>query len=298
MSEPRILSGKDVSAAVLQRLKSEIAELDARGIQPGLAVILVGDDPASQVYVRSKRTTCENIGIRSKASILPASTTQRELDDLIDQYNQDPEIHGILCQLPLPDHLDEDAVLNRISPLKDVDCFHPENVGRLMVGDPRFLPCTPHGCMQILRHYGIETAGKHCVIIGRSNIVGKPLAAMLMNKDTGSNMGGNATVSVCHSRTADLPAISRQADILIAAIGRPNFVTADMVAEGAVVLDVGINRVADETAKKGYRLVGDVDYAAVAPRCSAITPVPGGVGPMTIGMLMDNTVRSARLHMS
>ncbi|WP_027389786.1 bifunctional methylenetetrahydrofolate dehydrogenase/methenyltetrahydrofolate cyclohydrolase FolD [Chrysiogenes arsenatis] len=291
----QILDGKKVSEAVQQELVQEVAALVAQGNRPGLAVVLVGDDPASKVYVGSKQRTCEKLGILSKSSILPASTTQQELLAVIDQYNADPEIHGILCQLPLPKGLNEAEVINRIDPAKDVDCFHPDNVGRVLIGEPRFLPCTPHGVVQIIKRYNIETEGKHVVVVGRSNIVGKPLAAMMMQKEYGSNMGCNSTVTVCHSATKNLPEVCASADILIAAIGKANFITADMVKPGAVVIDVGINRI-DANNEKGYKLVGDVDYDAVAPKASSITPVPGGVGPMTIAMLMYNTVMSCKLH--
>ncbi|MBB5021466.1 bifunctional methylenetetrahydrofolate dehydrogenase/methenyltetrahydrofolate cyclohydrolase FolD [Desulfurispira natronophila] len=289
-----LLDGKTLSKTIQSELAEEVKVLKDQGIQPGLAVILVGDDPASQVYVGSKRKTCEKLGILSKASILPASTSQDELMAIVDQYNSDPEIHGILCQLPLPAHLDEQQVIEAIAPSKDVDCFHPENVGRVLIGMPRFLPCTPHGIVQLIKRTGIETTGKHTVILGRSDIVGKPLAAMMLQKDSGENMGCNSTVTVCHSATKNLEELCREADILVAAIGKPEFVKGHMVKEGAVVIDVGINRI-DADNEKGYRLVGDVDFEEVKPRCQAITPVPGGVGPMTIAMLMYNTVSSARL---
>ncbi|UCZ57746.1 bifunctional methylenetetrahydrofolate dehydrogenase/methenyltetrahydrofolate cyclohydrolase FolD [Desulfurispirillum indicum] len=291
---PTILDGKKLSQTILDELSAEVYALKSQGIQPGLAVILVGDDPASKVYVGSKQKTCEKIGILSKSSILPAATSQAELLSVVQQYNDDPQIHGILCQLPLPHHLDENEVINAIAPQKDVDCFHPDNVGRVLIGAPRFLPCTPHGVVQLIKRTGIETTGKHAVIVGRSDIVGKPLAAMMLQKDSGSNMGCNSTVTICHSATRNLEEVCAQADILVAAIGKPEFIKAHMVKEGAVVIDVGINRI-DADNSKGYRLVGDVAYDEVAPKSSAITPVPGGVGPMTIAMLMYNTVKSAKL---
>ena len=250
--------------------------------RPGLAVILVGNDPASRVYVNGKERDCAECGFRSFEHALPEDTAQETLLGLIEELNRDPQVDGILCQLPLPAHLDEDAVLNAIAPDKDVDCFHPYNVGRLMIGDPVFLPCTPAGVMEMLREYGISVRGKRCVVLGRSNIVGKPMAMLLLHQ--------NGTVTICHSRTKDLPEVTRQADILVSAVGKSRFVTADMVKPGAVVIDVGMNR--DENGK----LCGDVDFAAVEPVASYITPVPGGVGPMTIAMLLKNTVTAAKLQ--
>ena len=277
-----IIDGKAISAAVRGEIKENTQALIAKtGVTPGLAVIIVGEDPASQVYVRNKRRACEEVGFYSEAYELPAETTQAELEILLDKLNADPRIHGILVQLPLPSHLDENAVLLRIDPKKDVDAFHPYNVGRLMIGDYAFLPCTPAGVMELLRRTGIDCAGKSCVVVGRSNIVGKPQAMLLLQ--------ANGTVTVCHSRTKDLAAITREADILVVAIGRADFITGDMVKEGAVVIDVGMNRRPDG------KLTGDVDFATVAPKASHITPVPGGVGPMTITMLMQNTLTAARI---
>lgn len=286
---PRIIDGKKTSGIILEELKGEVAALRAKGIQPGLAVVLVGEDPASEVYVRSKRKTCADLGIASFSHDLPANATEKRLLTLIAKLNADPKVHGILVQVPLPKHMDEQRVLNAISPDKDVDGFHPVNVGRLLNGEEAFVSCTPAGCQELLKRWGYDPAGKHVVIVGRSNIVGKPLAALLMQKAKGAN----ATVTVCHSRTKNLAALTRQADILVAAIGVPEFVTARMVREGAVVIDVGVNRIPDATKKSGTRLVGDVAFAGVAKKARAITPVPGGVGPMTIAMLMRNTVLAA-----
>lgn len=285
----KLILGKEVSEEIYGELRERIAALKARGVTPGLAVVLVGDDPASQVYVRKKGEMCEELGMRSLTVRMPAETTQEELLAKVEELNDDPSIHGFLVQLPLPPHLDEKAVIDAISPSKDVDCFHPSNVGRMLIGDPDFLPATPAGVQQMLARSGVETAGKHVVVVGRSNIVGKPMAAMMMQKGPSAD----STVTVVHSRTRDLAEITRQADILIVAIGSPRFVTADMVKEGAVVIDVGTNRVEDPSHPKGSRLVGDVDFEAVRERASYITPVPGGVGPMTICMLMCNAVRAA-----
>ena len=275
-----IISGKVISAAVKERIATEVAELKAKGVTPGLAVIIVGTDPASQVYVGSKERTCIELGMYSEKYELPESTTNEELLALVQRLNKDDKIHGILCQLPLPRHLDEKAVIDAIDPTKDVDAFHVQNVGKIMIGDYDFLPCTPAGIMEMLKFSNIDPTGKHCVVIGRSNIVGKPMAMLMLH--------ANATVTVCHSKTQNLKEICREADILVAAVGRAKFVTADMVKERAVVIDVGMNR--DENGK----LCGDVDYQNVEPLCSAITPVPGGVGPMTIAMLMQNTLTSAK----
>jgi methylenetetrahydrofolate dehydrogenase (NADP+)/methenyltetrahydrofolate cyclohydrolase len=284
-----IIDGSAIAEEIREELKSKIAELKSRGVTPGLAVVLVGEDPASQVYVRMKGKSCEELGLYSETIRLPAEYKEDALLKLIDDLNANPKIHGILVQLPLPDHINETKVLNRISPEKDVDGFHPVNVGRMLIGDPGFLPCTPHGVQELLVRSGNSPEGKHVVVVGRSNIVGKPVAAILMQK----KKGANATVTVCHSRTKDLPSVTRQGDIVIAAMGVPQFIKADMVKEGAVVIDVGVNRVDDPSAKRGYRLVGDVDFEAVKEKASAITPVPGGVGPMTIVMLIKNTVLSA-----
>ncbi|MBQ4614456.1 MAG: bifunctional methylenetetrahydrofolate dehydrogenase/methenyltetrahydrofolate cyclohydrolase FolD [Akkermansia sp.] len=284
-----IIDGKEVSQRIRESLKAEIAELTAAGRTPGLAVVLVGEDPASQVYVGSKVRACEELGIYSQKWALPAETTQEELVALIHKLNEDERIHGILVQSPPPPHIDEEAVILNIDPRKDVDGFHPVNVAKLVLEEEDgFVPCTPLGCMELLKAYGIETAGKHAVVIGRSMIVGKPMANLLVSKKA------NATVTIAHSRTADLPGLCRTADIIVAAVGRPEMVTADYVKPGAVVLDVGINRIEDATRPRGYRIVGDVDYASVCDKCSAITPVPGGVGPMTIAMLMANTVKACR----
>ncbi len=289
MNPPIILDGKSVAAAVLEECRAETAALLARGIRPGLAVVLVGSDPASQVYVGSKARTCAELGFHSLKIELPEHTTQAELLKVVQDLNADPAIHGILVQSPPPKHIDEEAIIRALDPRKDVDGFHPENVAKLVLEDPSgFVPCTPAGCMKLLEISGIQTAGAEAVVIGRSMIVGKPLALLLVSKKS------NATVTLAHSRSTDLPAICRRADILIAAVGRPEMVKADWVKPGAVVIDVGINRIPDLSKKSGHRLTGDVAYAEVAPLCSAITPVPGGVGPMTIAMLMRNTLQAAR----
>lgn len=289
--EPKIIDGKAIAAAVLEEIQADIAALGEKGIQPGLAVVLVGSDPASQAYVGSKERTCHKLGMFSRKEELPAETTQEDLLALIEELNHDSRVHGILVQSPPPAHIDEAAVVRAIDPAKDVDGFHPVNVAKLALEDPSaFVPCTPLGCQRLLTASGIETEGAHVVIVGRSLIVGKSLGLLLMAKAPHAN----ATVTVAHSRTKNLAAVTRQADIVVAAIGRPNFITPEHVREGAVVIDVGINRVEDPEAKRGYRLVGDVDYKAVAPKCSAITPVPGGVGPMTIAMLMGNTIKACR----
>ncbi|MDY0176700.1 MAG: bifunctional methylenetetrahydrofolate dehydrogenase/methenyltetrahydrofolate cyclohydrolase FolD [Lentisphaeria bacterium] len=286
-----IIDGKQVAAEIRLELAKELAQLKAdSGIVPGLAVILLGEDPASKSYVSAKEKACAEIGIYSDDNRLPAETSEAELLALIEQLNQDDRIHGILVQLPLPRHINEAAVINAISPEKDVDGFHPVNLGRMMIGEKSFLPCTPHGVLQMLQRKNVPIEGAEVVIVGRSNIVGKPLANIMMQK---SDMG-NATVTVCHTRSRDLGAHTRKADILIAAAGRPNTISADMVREGAVIIDVGVNRVEDPSAKRGYRLVGDVDYEAVKEKAAMITPVPGGVGPMTITMLLHNTVQAAK----
>ena len=276
----QIINGKEISEATRADIALEVAQLKRQGITPGLAVILVGDDPASRVYVNNKKKACAQLGMLSEEYALAADTSMEDLLKLIDSLNSRDDIHGILCQLPLPKHLDEKAVINAIFPEKDVDAFHPVNVGGIMIGDYKFLPCTPAGVMEMLRRSNIDVAGKHCVVIGRSNIVGKPMAMLLLH--------ANATVTVCHSRTQNLKEICRTADLLVASVGKAGFVTADMVKEGAVVIDVGINRTADG------KLCGDVDFAEVEPIASAITPVPGGVGPMTITMLMQNTLAAAK----
>lgn len=273
------IDGKEVSGSVRNDITEKVKELSAKGVIPGLAVIIVGNDPASRVYVNNKKKGCEQTGMNSFEYALPEETTTEELIALIEKLNGEKDVHGILCQLPVPKHIDEEKVLNAISPDKDVDAFHPVNCGKVMTGDYTFAPCTPAGMVEMLKYYNIPIAGKHCVIIGRSNIVGKPMA-MLMLKE-------NATVTVCHSRTQNLAEITKQADILVAAVGRPKFVTPDMVKDGAVVLDVGINRMEDG------KLCGDVDFDAVCEKTSYITPVPGGVGPMTITMLLKNTLAAA-----
>lgn len=286
----QIIDGKQVAADMRAELKTEVAKLKEQGIVPGLAVVLVGEDPASKSYVTAKERACEDMGIFSDDNRLDADTSQEELMALVEKLNNDPKINGILVQLPLPDGLNEAEVLLAIDPAKDVDGFHPVNVGKMVVGEKAFLPCTPHGILQLLMRSNVTIKGAEAVIVGRSNIVGKPLANMLIQK----NPTGNATVTVCHTRTKDLSYHTKRADILIAAAGRPNTVTADMVKEGVVVIDVGVNRVEDATKKRGYRLVGDVDFEAVKEKASLITPVPGGVGPMTITMLLYNTVESAK----
>ena len=275
------IDGKAISQAVRAEIAAETAKFkEETGVTPGLAVVIVGEDPASRVYVRNKRTACEQVGFYSEGYELPAETTQAELEALVDKLNRDEKIHGILVQLPLPPHLDEEKLLLSIDPRKDVDAFHPYNVGRIMIGEYAFLPCTPAGIMELLTRSGISCEGKECVVVGRSNIVGKPMAMLMLQ--------ANGTVTVCHSRTRNLAEVTRRADILVAAIGKADFFTADMVKPGAVVIDVGMNRRPDG------KLTGDVDYASVEPVASAITPVPGGVGPMTITMLMKNTLRAAR----
>ncbi|MCH5316653.1 MAG: bifunctional methylenetetrahydrofolate dehydrogenase/methenyltetrahydrofolate cyclohydrolase FolD [Eubacterium sp.] len=277
-----IIDGKAVSKAVRERVAKETAELKEKGIVPGLAVIIVGEDPASQVYVRNKEKACEEVGFYSEKFALPESTTQEELNALVKALNARKDINGILCQLPLPKHLDDKEVINLIDPAKDVDAFHPVNVGTIMIGDYNFLPCTPAGVMELIHSTGVDVCGKKAVVIGRSNIVGKPMAMLLLHE--------NATVEITHSRTQNLADITKEADILVAAIGKAKFVTADMLKDGAVVIDVGMNR--DENGK----LCGDVDFEAVKDKCSFITPVPGGVGPMTISMLMQNTLTAAKIQ--
>ena len=286
----KLIDGKSIGRLVREDVAHEVARLKALGIVPGLSVVLVGDDPASAVYVRSKGKACEEAGMRGETIRLPADTTEAQLLEQVDALNADPRVHGILVQMPLPRHMSADKVIRRIRPEKDVDGFHPVNVGKLSIGErDGFVPCTPAGAIELLVRSGVETRGKDAVIVGRSNIVGKPMAALLMQDAP----GGNATVTVCHSRTAHLAAHTRRADIVIAAIGRPEMITGDMIKPGAVVIDVGINRVNDPSAPKGYRLVGDVHFASAREVASLITPVPGGVGPMTIAMLMKNTVRAA-----
>lgn len=278
----KLISGKEVSTSIRAKIKEEAQKLrDDYGIQPGLAVILVGNDPASQIYVRNKQKTCEEVGFHAFEYRLNENSTQEQLLDLIGVLNKDNKVHGILVQLPLPDHIDPQTVINTISPEKDVDAFHPINVGKIMLGDYEFLPCTPAGVMELIDSTGVEISGKNCVVVGRSNIVGKPMAMLLLHR--------NATVTICHSRTKNLAEVCAGADILVSAVGKAHFITADMVKEGAMVIDVGMNH--DENGK----LCGDVEFSTVEPRASYITPVPGGVGPMTITMLMKNTLRAAEL---
>lgn len=277
----KIIDGKLISQQVKDRVKDEVSKLREKGIVPGLAVIIVGEDPASQIYVRNKERACEAVGIASFKYALSADTTQEELLNLVKKLNEDDRVNGILCQLPLPSHLDETAVINAIVPEKDVDAFHPQNVGKIMIGDYAFLPCTPAGVMELIRSTGTDIKGKECVVIGRSNIVGKPMAMLLLHE--------SGTVTVCHSKTADLKSECLRADILVAAVGVPKLITGDMIKEGAVVIDVGMNR--DENGK----LCGDIDFESCKDKASYITPVPGGVGPMTIAELMQNTLTAAKL---
>ena len=288
MTETKILSGKEVASAVYDDLISRIDRLTSEKITPGLAAVLVGDDPASQVYVRNKRRRFENMGLLGETFRMGDDSSESDVLTLINDLNSDDRFHGILIQLPLPKGIDSDNVLRSVRPDKDVDGFHPENIGLLAAGNHRFIPCTPKGILRILQFYNIETSGKHAVIVGRSNIVGRPLALMLSAK----NDTGNATVTVCHSRTPDIANYTNQADIVIAAVGMPSLIKGDMITDGTVIIDVGINRVKDNS-DKGYKLSGDVDYESVMDKASAITPVPGGVGPMTIAMLVENTVEAA-----
>jgi len=287
----QIIDGKKIAEEIRAELKAEVTKLKAQGVVPGLAVALVGEDPASKSYVTAKERACEEIGIYSDDNRLPAETSQDELLALVKKLNADPKIHGILVQLPLPKPLDETEVLLTIDPSKDVDGFHPVSIGRMVLGEKSFQACTPFGVVKMLQHCGVKTEGAHVVIVGRSNIVGKPLANMLLQKKDGAN----ATVTICHTRTKDIGHFTRQADIVVAAAGRPNTITADMIKPGAVVIDVGVNRVEDAAKKKGFRLLGDVDFENVKEKAAMITPVPGGVGPMTITMLLYNTVESAKI---
>ena len=286
MSE--LISGKAIGTSINDELRKEVEQLKSNGIEPCLAVVLVGKDPASEVYVRNKKRTCTEIGIHSIGHDLPASTTQEDLENLIQSLNDDSEVHGILCQFPLPKGLDETRIIQAISPDKDVDGLHPLNAGFIAMGQPKFISCTPFGVLQMLKRSGISTSGKNTVVLGRSNLVGRPIATLLSSK------GWDATVTVCHSRTANLSQVTSQADILVAAIGIAEFVKAEMVKPGAVVIDVGINRIDDPSKKSGSRMVGDVAFKEVEEKVSYITPVPGGVGPMTIAMLMANTINAAR----
>ena len=278
----KLISGKEVSAKVKAEVREETAELVKKGIKPGLAVVIVGNDPASRVYVNSKKKACEEVGFSSFEYALPEETTQEELLELVEKLNNDDSVDGILCQLPLPEQIDENAVINAIKPDKDVDAFHPFNVGKIMIGDFAFLPCTPAGVMELIDSTGVDISGKSCVVIGRSNIVGKPMSMLLLHR--------NGTVTICHSRTKNLSEICAGADILVAAVRKANFVTADMVKEGAIVIDVGMNRL------ENGKLCGDVDFENVEKKAGYITPVPGGVGPMTIAMLMKNTLTAAKMH--
>lgn len=287
-----IIDGKAIAQQMQDEMKADVEELTRKGVTPRLEVVLVGDDPASHVYVRNKERACERVGVATNTHRLPAETLQEKVLELIDSFNRNPKIHGILVQLPLPGHIKEGAVLNAIDPDKDVDGFHPVNVGRMVVGEPGFLPCTPHGIQQLLIRSGIETKGKHVVVVGRSNIVGKPVANILVQKKEGAN----AVVTIVHTAAPDMSVFTKQADILIVAAGRAEMITADMVKEGVVVIDVGVNRVEDPTKEKGFRLTGDVDFDSVSKKASWITPVPGGVGPMTITMLLHNTIQSAKKH--
>ncbi|MCP5062183.1 MAG: bifunctional methylenetetrahydrofolate dehydrogenase/methenyltetrahydrofolate cyclohydrolase FolD [Ignavibacteriae bacterium] len=285
----QIIDGKKTSAEIKEELKLQISELTKFGkTPPGLVTILVGDDPASSVYVKMKNKACAAIGMYSEIKKLYENTSEEELLNIIDGYNNNPKIHGILVQLPLPKHIKEDKIIESISPQKDVDGFHPYNVGNLVIGKETFKSCTPYGIVELLKRYNVDTKGKHVVVVGRSNIVGKPIANLMLQKEDGAN----SIVTICHSAAKDLSYFTKQADILIAAIGRANFITADMVKEKVVVIDVGINSIDDITTPKGYRLVGDVDFEKVSKKSSYITPVPGGVGPMTIAMLLKNTLQA------
>jgi methylenetetrahydrofolate dehydrogenase (NADP+)/methenyltetrahydrofolate cyclohydrolase len=284
-----IIDGKEVSKALKEKIKKEVSELIDKGEDgPHLAAVIVGNDPASETYVKSKEKAAQNVGMMSSVYRYPESTTEKELLEVIDFLNKDPEIDGFIVQLPLPAHIDENKIIESIDPAKDVDGFHPVNVGRMAIGQPGFLPATPAGIMELLRYYNIETEGKNCVVLGRSNIVGSPMSILMSKKSD----PGNATVTLCHSRTKNLKEITRNADILIAAIGKPHFVTEDMVKEGVVVIDVGIHRVENAESPKGYKLIGDVDFENVKKKASYITPVPGGVGPMTIASLLNNTLKA------
>ncbi len=288
----KIISGTEIAAQIREELKEKVKELKGKGVTPGLAMVRVGEDPASVSYVKGKSKASEELDIYSETIVFPEDAKEEEVLAKVEELNKDPEFHGILVQLPLPKHIDTDKVLVAIEPVKDVDGFHPVNVGKLLIGEPYFLPCTPHGVQELLTRSGHDPGGKHVVICGRSNIVGKPLMAILVQK----KKGANATVTICHTGTKDLPSIARQADILVAAMGAPKAITADMVKEGVVVIDVGVNRIPDATKKSGFRLVGDTDFDAIVEKAEAITPVPGGVGPMTVTMLMANTVRAAEMQ--
>ena len=288
MSDPLILSGKDVSQTVYENLKGRISFLKSKNIIPGLAVVLVGDNPASQVYIRSKTKKFNELSLNTESYRLPIDTSENDLLDLINHLNQDNQFHGILVQLPLPNHIDSQRVLETIDPKKDVDGFHPENVGLLSIGKPRFIPCTPKGILRILSHYNIDLRGKHVVVVGRSNIVGRPISILTSLKQAGAN----GTTTICHSGTPNIPEFTKSADIVIVSLGVPHFLTSNMLKNNAVVVDVGINRI-DADTEKGYALVGDADWNSIQSVVSAATPVPGGVGPMTIAMLVENTIEAA-----
>jgi methylenetetrahydrofolate dehydrogenase (NADP+)/methenyltetrahydrofolate cyclohydrolase len=290
--EATIIDGRKISQEIRNELKSEVESLGEKGLKPGLGVILVGEDPASQIYVRNKERACEKIGIHTLTQRPSSDISEEDLLSRIDEWNHDTSIHGILVQLPLPKHIEDRHVIERVSPEKDVDGFHPYTVGQMMLGTPRFLPCTPAGIQELLLRHGAKPEGKHVVIVGRSNIVGKPLCNMLLQKANGAN----ATVTICHTGTPDISRFTKLADILVVAAGRPEVVNGDMIREGAVVIDVGVNRVDDPTREKGYRIVGDVEFESARQVASAITPVPGGVGPMTIAMLLRNTVKACKLQ--
>jgi len=286
----QIIDGKEVAKSIRKGLKQEIKRLKEKGVTPGLAAVLIGEDPASQTYVGAKKRACDKLGMYSEVIRRPADIAQDELLKIVTDLNANDQVHGILVQSPLPSHIDEMTVTLNIDPAKDVDGFHPYNVGMMLIGRPGLLPCTPHGIVKLLEYYELDPASKEVVVVGRSNIVGKPISAILVQKAKWAN----ATVTIAHSRTANLAEVCRRADILIAAIGRPDTITGDMVSDGTIVIDVGVNRVDDDSTEKGYRLVGDVDFEAVASKAAYITPVPGGVGPMTIAMLMSNTVQAAK----
>ncbi|WP_187759566.1 bifunctional methylenetetrahydrofolate dehydrogenase/methenyltetrahydrofolate cyclohydrolase FolD [Treponema pectinovorum] len=283
----QVIDGKQIALQVRQGVAEKVADLKAKGITPCLAVVLVGENPASVSYVTGKRKALAEAGMKDRSEVLPENTSEEELLALIDKLNNDPSVHGILVQLPLPKHIDEDKVITKIDPKKDVDGFHPVNVGNLVIGKKAFLPCTPHGIIVLLKEIGMETSGKHALVIGRSNIVGKPVSLLLSRKDI------NCTVTMCHTGTKNLKELTLQADIIVAASGHPHTVTGDMVKDGAVVIDVGVNRIPDSTKKSGFRLIGDTDFEQIKEKASFITPVPGGVGPMTIAMLMYNTLEAA-----
>ena len=288
MTGPKVLSGKDTAIAAYESFKDRISLLSTKGITPGLCVILVGEDPASKIYVRTKTKKLKSLGLKSEAIRLESSVQESELISVINDLNNDNSFHGILVQMPLPEHINSQNIINAIKPEKDVDGFHPENVGWLSIGKPRFIPCTPKGIMRIFNHYNIDLSGKDVVVIGRSNIVGRPMSTLVSS----SNKGANGTCTICHSRTLDLFEYTQRADVVISAIGIPNYLKADMIKEGSIIIDVGINRI-DAENEKGYKIVGDVDFNSVIDKVSKITPVPGGVGPMTIAMLVENTIEAA-----